>query len=112
MSFGAAYRMGRGIATLALLGHTPGSGTPGLRDDALPDRLDYRDDGCTVAPSCLNCPLPKCRYDVRGGAAAMERDTRNLEIIASHRQGATVNALAQRFSLSRREVFRVLEKGR
>ena len=25
----------------------------------------YRFDGCDVAPHCLNCPLPKCKYDDR-----------------------------------------------
>lgn len=23
-----------------------------------------RYDGCEFSPSCLNCPLPKCRYDM------------------------------------------------
>jgi hypothetical protein len=23
----------------------------------------YQDNGCSVAPSCLRCPLPRCKYD-------------------------------------------------
>lgn len=33
------------------------------RRDALPEHLTYRDTGCSLARSCLRCPLPVCRYD-------------------------------------------------
>ena len=26
--------------------------------DALPEHYPYRDNGCNVSASCLNCPLP------------------------------------------------------
>ncbi len=26
----------------------------------------YTDQGCEIAPSCLNCPLEICRYDLEG----------------------------------------------
>ena len=29
----------------------------------LPEHVNYRDTGCDVSPSCLQCPLPVCRYD-------------------------------------------------
>lgn len=79
------------------------------REDALPEHLDYHDDGCTVFPSCLSCPLPRCRYDVPGGARAMlnvERD----EAIRRMRDEADlpVDEIANRFRVSRRTVFRVL----
>ena len=38
------------------------------RADALPEHTRYRDDGCDLFTSCLTCPLPRCRYDVPGGA--------------------------------------------
>jgi len=28
------------------------------------ERGRYKDDGCEYAPSCLDCPLPKCRHDM------------------------------------------------
>ena len=31
--------------------------------DMLPEHFPYRDDGCDVSPSCLRCPLPRCKYD-------------------------------------------------
>ncbi len=36
---------------------------PRVRRDALPEHADYRDTGCDLAPSCLRCPLRRCRYD-------------------------------------------------
>lgn len=32
--------------------------------DHLPEQMHYRDDGCSIAPRCLDCPLPACRYDL------------------------------------------------
>lgn len=104
--------MGRGIAVLGMLSETAGNGTPDLRDDALPEGITYRDEGCTVAPRCLDCPLPRCRYEIQGGAAAMRRVERNAEIIAEHADGLSIDALAERHHISRRGVFRVLEKAR
>ncbi len=79
------------------------------REDALPEHLDYRDDGCEVFPSCLSCPLPRCRYDVPGGARAMLNVTRDSEIRRMREEGdLDVDEIASRFRVSRRTVFRVL----
>lgn len=29
--------------------------------------FDYADTGCDLEPSCLNCRLPRCRYDMEPG---------------------------------------------
>lgn len=80
-----------------------------LREDALPEHLDYRDDGCEVFPSCLSCPLPRCRYDVPGGARAMLNLTRDAAIRRMREEGdLDVDEIASRFRISRRTVFRVL----
>ena len=39
-----------------------------VREDALPENQDFRDTGCSLSPRCLDCPLPRCRYDEPGGA--------------------------------------------
>lgn len=81
------------------------------RSDALPEHVDYRDTGCDLYPSCLRCPLPQCRYEVNGGATAMLRTGRDASILtAARRDGATVDDLARMFGLSRRTIFRVLER--
>ncbi len=40
------------------------------RIDALPEHTRYNDNGCDLYPSCLRCPLPRCRYEEPGGDPA------------------------------------------
>lgn len=83
------------------------------RIDALPEHTDYVDRGCDLYPSCLSCPLPRCRYEEPGGAAAMIRNGRDASILRLAREdGMSVDRLAQMFGLSRRTIFRVLKGGR
>lgn len=78
------------------------------RRDGLPEHADYADVGCSVHPSCLNCPLVRCRYDDPGGPGASLRDARDHEIAQAYHRGATVDALASQFGVSRRTVFRAI----
>ena len=83
------------------------------RIDALPEYIEYVDRGCDLYPSCLRCPLPRCRYEDPGGAAAMLRNGRDASIIRlSEQDGVSVDELARMFGLSRRTVFRVLRPAR
>jgi hypothetical protein len=83
------------------------------RVDALPEYMDYADSGCDLYPSCLSCPLPRCRYDDPGGAAAMLRGGRDASILRlAGEDGMGVERLAEMFGLSRRTIFRVLRAGR
>ncbi|MGI8553711.1 MAG: hypothetical protein ACR2PL_23420 [Dehalococcoidia bacterium] len=79
---------------------------------ASPEHVVYRDTGCEVAPSCLNCPLTVCRYDLPGGLAGDHRRQRNTELLALHASGAGLKSLCLRFRLSRRAVYRILAAGR
>jgi hypothetical protein len=79
-----------------------------VRSDALPEEIQYRDEGCDIHPRCLTCPLPRCRYDEPGGLRAMLNAYRDQQIAALRREGAPVDQIAERYSLSRRTVFRVL----
>ena len=79
------------------------------RADALPEHQDYRDEGCDLFPSCLACPLVRCRYDVPGGVRALLNDERNRRIrVARDDEGLSVDEIARTFRVSRRTVFRVL----
>ena len=81
-----------------------------IREDALPEHVDYRDRGCDLFPSCLSCPLPRCRYDEPGGVRAMLNRVRDREIRRMRLEGGVaVNEIARRFQVSRRTVFRALE---
>lgn len=79
-----------------------------VRSDALPEEIQYRDDGCDIHSRCLTCPLPRCRYDEPGGLRAMLNVYRDQQVVALRRDGAPVDQIAERYSLSRRTVFRIL----
>lgn len=84
-----------------------------VREDALPENLDYPDTGCNLAPRCLDCPLPRCRYDEPGGARRLLTETRDEEIVRRRAtERLSINVLARRYGLSRRSVFRILRKAR
>ena len=73
--------------------------------DRLPEQIHYRDTGCDIAPRCLECPLPQCRYDLppkRAGALLREAKLRRLLA-----EGLTIDAAAERMGVSRRTVFRL-----
>ncbi|HXH23088.1 MAG TPA: helix-turn-helix domain-containing protein [Dehalococcoidia bacterium] len=83
------------------------------RRDGLPEHTHYADTGCDLHPSCLSCPLARCRYDEPGGARAIAGRDRDEAILRARRQeGVTVEVLARRFGVSRRTVFRVLARAR
>ncbi len=82
-----------------------------VRRDALPEEIRYRDDGCDIHPECLTCPLPRCRYDEPGGLRGMLNAYRDQQIVALRGDGAPVDQIAERYSLSRRTVFRILSTG-
>lgn len=83
-----------------------------VRADALPEYTHYRDDGCEVHPHCLSCPLPRCRYEEPGGLRALLNERRDREIVDLRLRGVSVEELADRFGVSRRTIFRVLESYR
>jgi hypothetical protein len=84
-----------------------------VRADALPELTRYRDEGCDFHRSCLSCPLPRCRYDEPGGVRALLNLGRDREILhLRRRQGLAVDMLAQRYGVSRRTVFRILQRGK
>jgi hypothetical protein len=83
------------------------------RRDALPENTNYADTGCDLHPSCLSCPLVRCRYDEPGGARGLLGRARDRSMVAVwRRERLGVEALARRFGVSRRTVFRVLARER
>jgi hypothetical protein len=83
---------------------------PLVRSDTLPEHADYRDTGCELSPTCLRCPLRRCKYDDPGSTARMAREARDREIVLLRRKyRAPVALLAATYGVSRRTVFRVLQ---
>ena len=86
---------------------------PESPDDPRPEHVDYRDEGCEVAPECLACPLPRCRHDEPGWLRREAKDKRNRHLLAVRREeGLGVVALANRFGLSRSMVHRILKEAK
>ena len=78
--------------------------------DLPPEYCRYRDEGCELSTSCLNCPLPQCIYDEPGGRQRWLKRFRNKEIARLFSsEGREIRELASMFGVSRRTVQRALK---
>jgi hypothetical protein len=85
------------------------SGAPvGSDDDPLPEYCRYRDEGCEISNSCLNCPFPRYIYEVPGGIRRYEKDKQAREIIFQHGRGLNAKEIARMLDESLRTVQRVI----
>jgi hypothetical protein len=80
-----------------------------VRGDTLPEETRYRDDGCAVNPTCLTCPLPRCRYDDDRTLRAILNEPRDLAIVEAKENGVSIAEISSRFGVSKRTIFRILE---
>ncbi len=81
--------------------------------DALPERFTYKDDGCEVSPSCLRCPLTRCRYDDPGWLRRDARRRRDHEVLRLRQEeGKDVEQLSERFGVSARTIHRIIKRAR
>lgn len=77
----------------------------------LREQRDYRDAGCELAPSCLECSLPHCVHDEPGGERQQRKRERNRQIARLRRtQGVKIAEFARRFRVSRRTIYRILAR--
>jgi hypothetical protein len=81
-----------------------------VRADALPEGFDHPDVGCCFAPSCLACPLPRCRYEYPYLVPVLRQDMRAPQAHALRSQGASIEEVRQALGLSRRTVYRLLAR--
>lgn len=72
----------------------------------------WRDDGCDASPKCVDCPLPVCKYDVRGGLRQLRNEERNKQIISLFRSRKPVPEIARVYGISKRLVYRILQHHR
>ncbi|HYM15768.1 MAG TPA: hypothetical protein VEZ14_09420 [Dehalococcoidia bacterium] len=88
-----------------------GGPLPMVRRDALPEDTDYRDTGCDAAPSCLRCPLARCKYDEPPRPRPADAVARDREIaLIRRRYGVPIKELARAYGLTRRSIFRILRE--
>ena len=77
--------------------------------DSLPEYHKYHDEGCTLFPSCLECPLSRCRYDEQAGGQRMALKLRNREVMRQRtEEGKGTAELARIFGVSTRTVQRII----
>lgn len=87
--------------------------TPSTELDLPPEYCHYRDEGCELAESCLNCPFPVCIYDEYRGKQRMLKRQRGREMVRLFRdEGKGVKELASMFGVSQRTVQRALKNYR
>ena len=91
-------------------------GIHGKRDTrierGLPENYNYRDTGCELAPSCLECPLATCKYDDPAYGRSGRTMFRDREIVRLRRQGSRVSEIAKSVCTSERTVYRVIQRDR
>ena len=81
--------------------------------DAVPDFIHYEDTGCEVSLSCLNCPLPQCKYDDPAWFQRYWRYGKDLTVLtAMQLENLTVDQAAERFSVTVRTIFRITRRCR
>ena len=82
-----------------------------VRRDSLPEHATYRDDGCRVAPECLNCPLELCIYDDPADLVTTSRAHRDDWIFTLRKKGVSATEIARNLNLSARTIHRVIQRG-
>jgi hypothetical protein len=81
--------------------------------DLLPEQIRYKDEGCDMANSCLNCPYEECIYDKPGGKRLRIKKERSAEMVRLYTQeGKTLKELATMYGVSKRTVQRALKFAR
>ncbi len=82
-----------------------------VRSDTLPENTRYKDDGCDVSATCLECPLALCKYDDPGWLQRESRRTRDDEIFRLRQERVPVAEISERFGISTRTVHRIVQRG-
>jgi hypothetical protein len=74
--------------------------------------VNWKDSGCALHPSCLDCPLERCIEEVPRGRQRRRMSDRAADMDAMRRQGSTSAQVAAAFGVSLRTAQRALQKNR
>ena len=77
--------------------------------DVLPEEFPYKDRGCDLSPSCLNCPFPDCVEGEPWGREKFLKLRRAERMLELRREGKGVGEIARIFEVSPRTVQRWLK---
>ena len=94
----------------------PQSPSPAYRradPDDVSEFYHYEDTGCEASDSCLDCPLPFCKYDDPAWYQRNRRLARDFRILhVMTQESLSIEETAQRFSITARTVFRIMQRCR
>jgi transposase-like protein len=76
--------------------------------DLLPEEFPYKDRGCELSPSCLNCPFPYCLMEEPWGKERFLKSRRARRMLELKQEGKGVREIARIFEVSPRTVQRWL----
>lgn len=90
-------------------------GDPEGRSHQFPENMIgkgyYRDSGCELAPSCIRCPLPQCKYDLPHGPEVLKKRNREIYRLVAD-EGRRAEDVAVEYNISKRTVHRAVQKVR
>lgn len=81
--------------------------------DDVSEFCHYEDTGCEASDSCLDCPLPLCKYDDPAWYQRnrrLARDFRIMRVMAQ--ESLSIEETAKRFSVTSRTIFRIMQRCR
>ena len=70
-----------------------------VRNDTLTEYSNYVDKGCDLFDSCLNCHLPRCRYDEPGWIQKEKIEERDMKIYRKRKEGCSISVLEKEYKL-------------
>ena len=107
------YQCGKTIDLIVVEGRLtprPPSNTVPTPDPDLPDNVIYT---CEEAPTCTTCPLPFCKFEIKGFDQARSLRRRRDHILETiNRENLSAPQAAQRFNLNTRTIFRMKARAR
>ena len=86
--------------------------TAGNNARAYIDGKDFKDTGCELHPSCLDCPRQPCIEDEPTSPTPWQRGRRNGLVMQMRANGVAVKNIAIYFGVNERTVRRIVEAKR
>ena len=80
--------------------------------DIIPDDVNWKDTGCEIFPSCLNCPLDRCMEEEPRGRQKLRMMARSNRMTELRDRGKSISEIARYFQVSQRTVQRALSRAR
>ena len=81
--------------------------------DTIPEFCHYEDTGCEVSAACLDCPLPRCKFDDPVWYQRNRRLAKDFQVMHTIQQESlSMEEAAERFSVTVRAVFRIMQRCR